>query len=303
MLTELRNAGLSIGQDVPLSAYTTFRIGGPADLLLVARTVDELVQAVRIAQQHGLPWWVLGGGSNVLISDAGVRGLTIVNRCARFEITERRVWAASGMPLARLAREMIQRGMAGLEWAVSVPGTVGGAVVGNAGAHGSCIADRLRSVELLDLSGDRVIYPATDLGLDYRDSRLKSGMLPGIVLRAEFELTPGQAKSLSARAEAYLAHRRRTQPTEASAGSIFRNPPGDYAGRLIEAAGLKGVREGDAQVSPQHANFIINRGHATAADVARLIRRVQQDVEERFGVRLELEILFVGEWQEVMVES
>lgn len=292
---ELKVRGLTVQRDVPLRDYTSFRIGGPADLLVVARTVDELASAVTLAHESGVPWWVLGGGSNVLISDAGVRGLTIVNRCRAIRIDKGgTVWAESGALLARLARETIQAGLAGLEWAVSVPGTVGGAVVGNAGAHGGCVADCLSSVELLHPSGWRGVWPAAELELGYRSSRLKTGRLAGVVLSAEFRLIPAPVETLRRRASGYLAYRRRTQPIVASAGSIFRNPPGDYAGRLIEAAGLKGTREGGAQFSTVHANFIVNLGGATARDVLCLIERAQRAVKERFGVTLEPEILFIG---------
>ncbi len=299
VLANLRAAleakGLTVQRDVPLSDYTSFRIGGPADLLVVAHTVGELASAVALAHESDTPWWVLGGGSNVLISDAGVRGLTIVNRCRATRIGEDgTAWAESGALLAGLARETIQVGLAGLEWAVSVPGTVGGAVVGNAGAHGGCVADCLSSVELLHPSGQRAVWPATELELAYRSSQLKTKGLIGVVLSAEFRLTPAPVDTLRRRASEYLAYRRRTQPVTASAGSIFRNPPGDYAGRLIEAAGLKGAREGGAQFSTVHANFIVNLGGATARDVLCLIERAQRVVGERFGVTLEPEIVFIG---------
>jgi UDP-N-acetylmuramate dehydrogenase len=291
----LEAKGLMVQREVPLSGYTSFRIGGPADLLVVAHTVGELASAVALARESDTPWWVLGGGSNVLISDAGVRGLTIVNRCRATRIGEEGiVWAEAGASLAGLARETIQAGLAGLEWAISVPGTVGGAVVGNAGAHGGCIADCLSSIELLHPSGQQVVWSAATLGLTYRSSRLKTKGLSGVVLSAEFRLTPAPVDMLRQRASEYLTYRRRTQPVTASAGSIFRNPPGDYAGRLIEAVGLKGAREGRAQFSTVHANFIVNLGGATACEVLRLIERAQRAVKEHFGVTLEPEILFVG---------
>ncbi len=294
----LESAGLQPQRDVPLRLHTSFRIGGPADLMVVAHTADDLAHAVSAAERVGVPWWILGGGSNILVSDAGVRGLTILNRCQRIEVQAGyRIRAESGVLLAGLARKAVQAGLAGLEWAVSVPGTVGGAVVGNAGAHGGCIADRLLSADILHPSGERITYPSSELGLTYRSSRLKTGDLPGVVLSATFQLEPEATETLRTRADTYLAYRRRTQPTEASIGSIFRNPPGDYAGRLIEAAGLKGAREGQAQVSLVHANFIVNLGDATADDVLRLIRRVQRVVRGQFGIQLQPEVLFVGEWE------
>jgi len=298
LLAELAAAGLEVQREVPLSEYTSFRIGGLADLLVAVHTADELAGAIAAAQKCGSPWWILGSGSNILVSDAGVRGLTIVNHCRAVAMREEhQVWAETGVLLAGLARETIQAGLAGLEWAVSVPGTVGGAVVGNAGAHGGCIADTLRWVEILYPTGQRAMLPAPELGLAYRSSRLKTREITGVVLSAEFQLAPASVEVLRRRAAGYLAHRRRTQPVEASAGSVFRNPPGDYAGRLIEAAGLKGARKGQAQFSPVHANFIVNLGGASAADVVWLMDRAQQAVQERFGIMLKPEILLVGEWE------
>jgi UDP-N-acetylmuramate dehydrogenase len=295
MMTDLQAHGLSPQAGVLLSQYTSFRIGGPADILVVAHTADDLAAAVSAAERHGQPWWILGGGSNLLVSDEGVRGLTILNRCRAVELcADHHVRAESGVLLAGLARETIQAGLTGLEWAVSVPGTVGGAVVGNAGAHGGSIADSLLSIDVLHSDGRREPLPATELGFAYRSSGLKAGRVTGVVLSALFRLAPGLVEEMKQRAAGYLAHRRRTQPVEASAGSIFRNPPGDYAGRLIEAAGLKGTQEGQAQFSPVHANFIVNLGGATAADVRRLIERAEQGVWERFGIKLELEILVKG---------
>lgn len=197
--------------------------------------------------------------------------------------------------MAGVARVAIRAGLGGLEWAVSVPGTVGGAVVGNAGAHGGCIADSLVTAEVVLIGGERLQLTAAELQLGYRTSRFKTGELRGVILAATFALHEDDAERLSRVAASYLDYRRRTQPTEASVGSIFRNPPGDYAGRLIEAAGLKGLRRGDAQVSPVHANFIVNLGNATASDVKGLVQEIQQRVFASFGVRLEPEILFCGD--------
>lgn len=294
---ELEAAGLSVQVGALLAPHTSLRIGGPADLLAIATTEAELTTAVAAAERQGVAWWIVGGGSNLLISDRGVRGLTILNRCRAWAIRpEQRVWAAGGAPLAGLARATIQAGLSGLEWAVSIPGTVGGAIVGNAGAHGGCMADHLAAVDLLLPPATRVAWPASELALAYRSSRLKDGSLRAVILGAELQLAVDVSRTARQRADEFLAYRRRTQPVEASAGSIFRNPPGDYAGRLIEAAGMKGAREGQAQVSSLHANFIINLGEATAADVRRLIERVRQQVAAQAGVRLELEIVCQGEW-------
>ncbi len=291
-------------ENASLADYTTFRVGGPADVLALPTRLDRLATLVRSAHAHGVPVTVLGGGSNVLIRDGGLRGLVVVNRCRQHRLFEGedgqpRVWAESGVSLAGLARELIRHGIGGLTWAVSIPGTVGGAVVGNAGAHGGSMADVVESVSLLHEDGAVEQVPASALAYGYRSSALKAAYQQGVrfpvVLGATLRLTYGDAAALRKEADAFLAHRRRTQPVEASVGSIFRNPDGDYAGRLIEAAGLKGARVGDAEVSTVHANFIINRGRARAADVLALMQLVQARVREAFGVELEPEIMVIGE--------
>ncbi len=297
-------AGDEVMESVPLARYTTLRVGGPADVLAFPTRTERLVALVRDAVAEGVPVTVLGGGSNVLVLDGGVRGLVVINRCRGTRVFvgddgEPRVWAEAGASLAGLARALIREGLDGLTWAVNIPGTVGGAVVGNAGAHGGCIADVLERVTLLYADGQVKDVSAEDLGLGYRASRLKEARLTGemfpLVLGATFRLTRGDPARLRQRADEYVAYRRQTQPVEASAGSIFRNPPGDYAGRLIEAAGLKGARVGDAMISPLHGNFIVNLGRARAQDVIALIALARQRVRERFGVDLELEILIIGQ--------
>ncbi len=302
--------------DEPLARHTTFHIGGPADLFAVANDIARLERLAELAVAHALPLTILGGGSNILVSDRGVRGLVIANQARDFGLQaadlrwseaetvlpsgEASVLAAAGVALAGLARWAIKQGLAGLEWAVSVPGTVGGAVVGNAGAHGGDIASVLAwALVVYPGQGRRLLRPA-ELEFAYRSSLLKgqlaAGALP-VVLAAGFRLTPtDDPAGLAARAEAFLARRRASQPSEPSAGSIFRNPAGDYAGRLIEAVGLKGQRVGGVQISPRHANFIVNVGQATAEDVLTLIDLARRQVYERFGVELTPEILFVGEW-------
>jgi len=306
--------GSSVTEHEPLARHTTFRIGGPADLYAVATTVDQLAGLAELAAEHGIPITVLGGGSNVLVSDAGVRGLVIANQARHFAwrmppalsieerqpITHPQLVAESGVLLAGLARTAIKAGFSGLEWAVSVPGTVGGAVIGNAGAHGSDIARNL-VVALVAYPGQgRRTLTGEQLAFAYRSSLLKrqlaAGLAPPVVLTATFELQPGDAAALTALADSYLARRRASQPVEPSAGSIFRNPPGDHAGRLVEAAGLKGHRIGGAQISSRHANFIVNIENARAADVRALMDLMRQQVLENTGVELVPEILFVGEW-------
>ncbi len=297
----LQRWGLTLYQGIPLARFTTARIGGPADALVIVEDIQALADVVWGAWADGTPVTLLGGGSNVLIADRGVRGLVVLNRArtVRFE-TDGRVWAASGVLLPTLARLCAERGWSGLEWAIGVPGTVGGAVVGNAGAHGGDIASCLESVELLLPEEGPVTWRAEQLALGYRTSRLKTWPRTPrpVVLAARFALRPGDPEALLERMAAFNAYRRRTQPGGASIGSMFRNPPGDYAGRLIEAAGLKGARRGGIVISTLHANFFINEGGGTAADVRALMAEVQRRVWEQFGVLLEPEIEFVGEWED-----
>ncbi|MDH7485466.1 MAG: UDP-N-acetylmuramate dehydrogenase [Anaerolineae bacterium] len=305
-------------RDEPLWRHTTFRIGGPADLFLAVENEEELIAAVRWAREQSLPYLLLGGGSNVLVADEGVRGLVIANRihgwrqgrgarpCAptgrfrisNFEFPSCLLHPASCVPLGRLARAAIKLGWAGLEWAVGIPGTVGGAIVGNAGAHGGCVADNLVAVRVLDEDGKVREVPAAELGFGYRRSVFKKQSTRdegrAVILSAQFVLRAGDREELEARAAENLAWRRRTQPRGLSAGSVFRNPPGDSAGRLIEAVGLKGACRGGAQISEKHANFIVNRGGATASDVLALIDLARERVWQRFGLTLEPEIEVVG---------
>jgi len=305
-IAQAQAAGFVISADVSLAGYTTFKIGGPADLLVVAQRPSDLTQVIGLAHEAGMAFFLLGGGSNVLISDAGVRGLVILNHCRQITLADDDlVTAESGASLAGLARRAIHHGLAGLEWAVSVPGTVGGAVVGNAGAHGGCIADNLLSAQVLDGKGELAVWPASDFAYAYRFSRLKrptdDHTRGAVVLSATFRLQAANREELEARAARFLAHRRATQPIEASAGSIFQNPPGDYAGRLIEAVGLKGVTVGSVQFSPVHANFIVNLGAGQAADVKAAIELARQRVQAQFGLTLQPEILFVGEFTDAPV--
>ena len=281
-----------------LAAHTTFRLGGPADLFVEAQTLDELVEFARQARQRGVSIFILGNGSNVLVRDSGIRGLVIENQCNQFSLdiinSERAILhAESGAVLPGMANRLARQGWAGLEWAIGVPGTIGGAVVGNAGAHGACITDNLICVMILDASGAVRELPKTELAFDNRTSRFKRAK-GEIVLCADFEMRRDDLHACIARMNQYTEHRRRTQPTEPSVGSMFKNPPGDYAGRLIDAAGLKGTRIGGIEVSQTHANFFVNRGGATANDVIQLIEMVRERVRAKFGIELELEIEVVG---------
>lgn len=281
--------------DEPLARHSSARIGGPADAFLAARTVDELREAARLAWEYDVPLFILGGGSNILISDAGVRGFAVHNQTNGVEFEGTRVLAESGVSTISLARRSVTRGLAGFEWAAGVPGTVGGAVFGNAGAHGGDMAASVVHVEAVTPGGD-VRLTNEELAFEYRSSILKRQGDPVVVLRVLLQLAEGDPAVLSARLEEFREYRRRTQPPGATIGSMFKNPPGDYAGRLIDAAGLKGTRIGGAQISEKHANFFLNVGEATAADVKALVDLARDEVMSRFGVPLELEVELVGEW-------
>lgn len=292
--------GEALHRDEPMARYTVARLGGPADALVTIRSRDELAEAVMLAVDGGLPWRVLGGGANVLIADRGVRGLVIVNHAREMALDDAGpVWAESGASLSTLARKAASRGLSGLEWAVNVPGSVGGAVVNNAGAHGGDTAELLVDAELLDSAQGGTILRWTrgDMHYGYRASALKGRHARYVVLAAKFSLEPAHDPALlNERMSALVAHRKQTQPPGSSLGSMFKNPPGDYAGRLIEAAGLKGTTIGGVQISPVHANFFINLGGGTAADYRALIELAREQVAATSGVELELEIEMVGAW-------
>lgn len=294
-------AGDKVKREEPLAKYTAARLGGPAEFLYVAReSLDELVAVVRAAWSVGMPVRVLGGGANVLVADSGVRGLVVINHVSDITFGDwhegRNVSATSGTSLTVLARKCAARGLGGFEWAASVPGTVGGAVVNNAGAHGGDMAASVREVVVFDAEHGPKLYSLDELDYGYRTSALKRRHdRRFLVLMAILALPPDDPAQIQARMEAFIAQRKRTQPPGASLGSIFKNPPGDYAGRLIEAAGLKGCRVGGAQVSPVHANFFINTGTASAHDYYALIEHVQAVVAAQTGVLLEREIELLGD--------
>lgn len=281
--------------DEPLRRYTAWKIGGPADALLEPRSTEELVGAVRKAREHGIPVTILGGGTNVLVRDGGVRGLVIrlAKVLTNVEISDDRVIADAGVLYPVLANTTAARGLAGLEFATGIPGTVGGAVYMNAGAYGS------ETVEVLDWADvfqeDEVVrMKNADLGLSYRYSSLHEH--PGwIVLRAGYTLAPGDPEELKARIKEFRSQRMTGSPNKPSCGSTFKRPAGDFPGRVIEVAGLKGARVGQIEVSTVHANYLVNLGGGTSEEALELIRLVRQRVRERLGVELEMEVRVVGE--------
>jgi UDP-N-acetylmuramate dehydrogenase len=296
-----RRLGVKTSRDEPLARFTTMRVGGPADLFAVAHNAFELRGLVKFARSRGLPHLILGRGSNVVIADAGVRGLVIQNRAEGTSVDGDRYVAESGVPMARAATETQQSGLTGLEFGLAIPGTVGGAVWANAGAHDADVASVLESSQVLVTDGAEARLTAADLGLGYRESRFKaaaSGTAGEVVISAAFRLTPAAGEAIRARLDEIRRWRQAHQPLGIpSAGSFFRNPPGSpSAGALIDQAGLKGRRIGGASVSPKHANFLVNDGRGTADDVRRLGDLVRDEVERQFGVRLVDEVVFVGDW-------
>jgi len=304
--SNLQHLTSNIKIDEPLSRYTTSRLGGSADVLIEATSAAELKDSVITARQIEVPVLILGGGANVLVSDAGVRGLTIINKAKQIVFrTDNGVWCEAGTVLPTLARECIAHGLSGLEWAVGVPGTVGGAVVGNAGAHGRDTAADLVSATILNAANEVIEWSNADLQFQYRSSRIKREAASlehaprntqYVVLAATFKLAPGNPAELEAKAAEFNEYRRRTQPPGASLGSMFKNPAGNAAGRLIDECGLKGTRIGGVEISTVHANFFVNHGGATATDVKALIDLARTTVRERFDIELELEIELVGDW-------
>ena len=290
----------------PLAPLTTFKVGGAADVLIEAKSETELVAAVAIARASGLPITPLGGGSNVLVGDGGIRGLVVLVRdrsVAREDATG--VRAGAGLTINGLVRWLVGQGLAGLEAWAGTPGTVGGALHGNAHFKGVNIGDLVREVRVLDRGGDLVTLPAAAMAFGYDSSRLQTS--GEIAVSAVFTTTTGEPEALRAVARASLAYRKRTQPLDVpSAGCIFQNPdpardrvPDGIpwsAGALVDRAGLKGAREGGAQVSPLHGNFIVRDGAATAREIRTLVERCQHGVGERFGVRLREEIVYLGEF-------
>jgi UDP-N-acetylmuramate dehydrogenase len=298
IIQEMKNIGI---QDVrvnePLSRHTTWKVGGPADLLIYPRNKEELEQAMQVVYRHQIPWRVIGRGSNLLVRDGGIRGVVfkLDEGFNELKVDGTRVTAGGGYSTILLATMTSRQGLTGLEFAAGIPGNVGGAVYMNAGAHGSDISKVLHSATVLLETGEWVTLSNEEMEFRYRTSVLQT-KLKGIVTEASFTLEYGERDEIMSRLTSYKDRRRKTQPLQyPCAGSVFRNPPGDYAGRLIQEAGLKGFRIGDAEVSTTHANFIINRGNATAKNVLQLIEHIIQTIDEKYNIRLEPEVQVVGE--------
>lgn len=284
-----------IRRDELLRKHTTFRIGGPADFFLEVADRHELSGILALANREGLPVYILGNGSNLLVSDDGVRGFVLVlsGEFNQYQVEGTIVRAGGGYNLPKLATQVMKRGLGGIEFACAIPGTVGAGLVINAGAHGGELSQVVTEATVVWGDGRTERLTPDQIGFAYRSSKLQG--TSAIVVEVVMALHPRDLEEMQKAVQHLLERRRSTQPLhQPNAGSIFMNPPGDYAGRLIEQAGLKGMREGDAQISEKHANFIVNLGSATARDVLLLMDRVRTIVQERFGVRLEAEVKIWG---------
>lgn len=285
----LRGAGFRgvVLENEPMAPYTTWRIGGPADALATPADADDLVLAIGWARNEGETWRILGNGSNLLVLDDGVRGLVLRLRRTLDSVTfdGERVTAGAGASFPGLANQAAARGLAGLEYAAGIPGTVGGAIIMNAGWHEYEIGNTVDEVEILTPEGETGRRDRGVCGFGYRTSRFRGG--EDVILSARLRLQEGDPEAIRSRMEAFAESRKKNQPTHLpSCGSVFLKPPGDYAGRLIDQAGLKGLRIGGIEVSRQHANFFVNLGGGTARDVLELAERVENEVRRRFGVEL-----------------
>ena len=301
-----RRIGVKTSRDEPLARFTTMRVGGPGDLFATVHNIHELRAILRFARSRQIPYTLLGRGSNVVIADAGIRGLVIQNRAEGSKIEGETYHAEAGVPMARAATETQRAGLSGLEFGLAIPGTVGGAVWANAGAHESDVAAIVESADVLLADGTERRLAVEELDLGYRESRFKrpgqSTATPGapddLVLAATFRLQPADEDAIKHRLDEIRRWRQAHQPLGLpSAGSVFRNPAtGPSAGALIDELGLKGRRIRGAVVSEKHANFIVNDRKGTAADVRALADSVRGEVQDRTGTALEFEIVFLGDW-------
>jgi UDP-N-acetylmuramate dehydrogenase len=298
-----RIPGLKLKTDEPLARYTSMKIGGPADLFIEAGDDPALRQLLPLLHSHGAAVCLVGNGSNVLISDRGVRG-AVIHLAGDFK---RVVWrddeagvtadVGAACVVTQLAREAARKGYAGLEFAEGIPGTMGGALVMNAGAYGSEFEKIVEQVEALTPQGAALCFSRAQMSFSYRDSHLAPGV---VVTRVGLRLGKDEAARVSSRLRELVVRRKSSQPAgHPNSGSMFRNPPGDFAGRLIEAAGLKGKRIGQAQISERHANFIVNLGAARADEVRELMDLARAEVKRRFGIDLASEVKYLGDWPAV----
>jgi len=293
LLADLENFSGELRWNEALSAYTSLKVGGPADLLLVPRSLADLASVMPVLTLHRLPVFVFGNGSNLLVRDGGIEGAVIyLKHFNRIEqIGANRLLAESGVSYPKLALFAMEQGLSGLEFASGIPGSIGGAVAMNAGIPNAETAQVLERITMMDTSGNIHDFSARDLQFSYRKTTLPEGL----ILSATFLLRPGPRRMIEAKMKHLLKRRQQTQPLQKpNCGSVFKNPPGQHAGALIEAAGLKGKRIGDAQISERHGNFIVNLGKASACDCLALIKMMQEKVKQKQGIDLEYEVKVVG---------
>jgi UDP-N-acetylmuramate dehydrogenase len=300
-LDELRAAfGARLHENISMANYTTARVGGSAVALIPTHTQEELSECAQILWNLSIPFIILGSGSNILVSDRGLDVIVVHNRAHNVRIETNSdspfIEAESGAILGTVARQSALRGISGMEWSAPIPGTVGGAVYGNAGAYGNSIQSCLKMAKILHKTEGVSDWPVEKLNYQYRSSVFKREKIPAVIISATFNAVQTSREEAWEKIDAYQVHRKETQPPGASMGSTFKNPPGESAGRLIEAAGLKGHRIGRAIISPIHANFIVNLEGATAQEIYQLMKLAQETVADKFGVVLEPEIEFLGDF-------
>lgn len=284
-------------RDEPMQKHTTFRVGGPADYFVMPETIEQVQKVVTLCKEEEIPYYIVGNGSNLLVSDKGYRGVIIQigKRFGQIEVKENQITAQAGALLSAVANRALEAGLAGFEFAAGIPGSLGGACVMNAGAYGGEMKDVLLSVTVLTPEGEVLAIPREELELGYRTSIIEKKHY--LVLEAVIELQKGDPEEIKAVMDDLRQRRIDKQPLEyPSAGSTFKRPEGYFAGKLIQDAGLKGFQVGGAQVSEKHAGFVINKNHATASDIYELMRQVSEKVEEESGVRLEPEVKRLGEF-------
>lgn len=287
----LKAAGVGkVRANEALARHTTLKVGGPADLLVEPDSIEALKQTIHLVKEAGVPWRVIGRGSNLLVDDTGIAGVTIrLGRgLAKLDVNGEEVTVGAGYPFVALSAVISKKGLAGLEFASGIPGSVGGAVYMNAGAHGSDVSKILKQAQILFADGTVRWLSNAEMAYSYRTSILQTQ--PGICVAAIFQLEEGDPKEIFAEMKAFKDYRRRTQPFDRCCGSVFRNPLPEHSGQLIEDAGLKGTKIGDAQVSELHGNFIINTDHATADDVFRLITLIKEEIYEKYEIDLHTEV-------------
>lgn len=293
-LKELSKKGIDFAENEPMSRHTTFKIGGNADVLVTVKSTDELCFVLSAANKMSVPAFILGRGSNLLVSDSGIEGAVIsLSGMDYIKAENNEIICGAGAPLLRVCLEALEKGLSGLEFAYGIPGSMGGALYMNAGAYGGEMSQAVKSAKCVDKSGKERIFKADEMQLGYRTSIFKKSEY--IITEVTLTLQNGNAAEIKEKMDDFMCRRRDKQPLEfPSAGSTFKRPEGYFAGALIEKNGLKGAFVGDAEVSVKHAGFVINKGSATFEDVSALIKKIQDTVFENDGIRLETEVISVG---------